>query len=388
MNCSKCGKELPEDSIFCCWCGKKQISTSKKAKKRANGQGTVRKKAGNRTKPWEAMRAGVFIGTYATRYEAERALARLSDTPISDSINLTFAQIYKKWQPTHSRKLTPDGIAGYEFAYKHCEALYGRIFRKLRTSDFQDVINQMETDGLSKSSCGKVVQLFGQLSKWAIQEEICNTNYAKFVAVSDTPSKAKQPFSPQQIKKLQQSDDPAAMIAMILLATGCRPNELFKVPLENCKNDYFISGSKTAAGKNRIIPISQFGLASYHLLCNRARENGGSLLLDGYDGNKEYRNFVARDWKPLMEKIGAVGMTPYNCRHTYATLAVKAGVKPELLQKILGHADYNTTVGVYTHLGLNEILEESKKVSVLDTFWTKEKAVKKRASKSSENKQK
>lgn len=89
-----------------------------------------------------------------------------------------------------------------------------------------------------------------------------------------------------------------------------------------------------------------------------------------------------------MEKINAVGMTPYNCRHTYATLAVKAGVKPELLQKILGHADYNTTIGVYTHLGLSEILDESKKVSVLDTFWTQEKAVKKRVSKSSENKEK
>ena len=371
MNCIKCGRGLPDDSVFCCWCGKKQIATSKKAKKRTNGQGTVRKKAGNRAKPWEAMRAGVFIGTYATRYEAERALSKLADTPISESINLTFEQIYNRWKPTHSRKLTSDGIAGYEFAYKHCEQLHGRIFRKLRTSDFQDVINQMETDGLSKSSCGKVVQLFGQLSKWAIQEEICNTNYAKYVAVSDTPQKTKQPFSLQQINKIVASDDPAATIALILLATGCRPNELFKASLENCENDYFVSGSKTDAGRNRIIPISGFGLDAYRLLRTRALENGGRLLIDGYAGNKEYRNFVSRDWKPLMEKIDAAGMTPYNCRHTYTTLAVKAGVRPEMLQKILGHADYNTTVGVYTHLGLTEILDESKKVAVLDTFWTK-----------------
>lgn len=65
-----------------------------------------------------------------------------------------------------------------------------------------------------------------------------------------------------------------------------------------------------------------------------------------------------------MEECGISGMTPYNCRHTFTTMAVQSGVRPEILKKILGHADYSTTIDFYTHLDLNDILLEGKKVSV------------------------
>ena len=71
-----------------------------------------------------------------------------------------------------------------------------------------------------------------------------------------------------------------------------------------------------------------------------------------------------------MAELKIEGMTPYNCRHTYATMAVQSGVKPELLQKILGHAEYSTTVDVYTHLGLNEIVAAGTSVAVTDTLQT------------------
>lgn len=66
-------------------------------------------------------------------------------------------------------------------------------------------------------------------------------------------------------------------------------------------------------------------------------------------------------------------MSPYSCRHTDATLAVQSGLKPEILQKILGHADYNTTVGVYAHLDKEEILAEAAKFTVTDTLQAQEK---------------
>lgn len=41
-NCIKCGRDLPEGAVFCCWCGRKQIR-EKKRRTRANGQGCVSK---------------------------------------------------------------------------------------------------------------------------------------------------------------------------------------------------------------------------------------------------------------------------------------------------------------------------------------------------------
>lgn len=362
MECVKCGVTLVDGAVYCHMCGKKQAPAPRKKKKRSNGMGSVTKKAGNRSKPWEAQKAGVYIGCYATKAEAEQAIARLADTKIMDSFNLTFKQIYEKWKPEHRRDISAKGMEGYENAYKHCTDLYDRIFRKLRTGDFQAVILGMEDKGLSAASCNKVVQLFGQLSKWAIREEICHTNYAQFVTICAKQKSTKTPFTAEQIRAIQSAKSPAADIALILLATGCRPNELFSATVENCHEGYFISGSKTEAGKNRVIPVSAIGMEAYKKVLSRAQ--GRALLIDGYEGNHTYPNFAKRDWRQLMDECGMSGTTPYNCRHTYTTLAVQSGVKPEILQKILGHADYSTTVGVYTHLGIADILNESRKVSV------------------------
>lgn len=372
MECIKCKKSIPEDALFCPYCGKKQAAARKKKKKRANGMGTVIKKAGGRSKPWEAQKGGVYIGCYETKFEAEQALAALVDVRMSETFNMTFQQVYEKWKPEHERTVTDKGMEGYRIAYGHCSTLYNRVFRKLRASDFQSVIIDMEQNNFSKSSCEKVMQLFGQLSKWAIREEICHTNYAQFVTVTAQQKSAKAPFTSEQIKSIQKSISPAADIALVLLATGCRPNELFIATIENCYDDYFISGSKTKAGRNRVIPVGEIGKRSYNKLIESAKLNKGILLIDGYSGNKIYKNFAKRDWKDLMTECGIQNMTPYACRHTYTTLAVQSGVRPEILQKILGHADYSTTIDVYTHLGVSDILEEIKKITVADTLQTQE----------------
>lgn len=384
MNCIKCKKGIPPDALYCPYCGKKQ-EAQRKRRKRANGMGTVYKHSGHRSKPWEAQKAGAHIGYFATKFEAEQALSRIADIPVSDSLNLTFSQVYDRWKPTHSRTLTESGVSGYEFAYSHCGPLYNSVFRKLRTSDFQSIINQMELDGLSKSSCGKVVQLFSQLSQWAIQEEICHTNYAKYLTVTAPQKSTKAVFTEAQISAIQASTSTAAPIALLLLSTGCRPNELFSALVENCAPDYFISGSKTEAGKNRVIPVSPLGKQAYACLLEAARASSGPRLIDGYNGNREYRNFVKRDWKRLMEEISAQDMTPYNCRHTYATYAVKSGMKPEILKQIMGHAAYTTTIDFYTHTNTAELIQESQKLAVTVTLQSHEIHPEKTPSKSSKN---
>lgn len=354
---------MPSGAKFCPECGKKQIQ-QRKYHKRPNGTGTVYKMPGNRSKPWAARRNGIYIGAWATRKEAQKALERLTDATVTDKYNMTFAQVYESWKPAHERTVSKGQMDCYTAAYKACPELHDQQFRKLRKSDFQAVIIKLEESGKSKSSCEKVLQLFGQLSKWALDEEIIQTNHAKNVQTVAKQLGTKKPFTVAQIQAIQNSKSEAAKVAILLIATGCRPNELFKVPLSMCYKDYFIGGSKTEAGKNRVIPVAPLGQDVYRAMLSKARENGGTKLIDGYEGNHDHANYAKREFKQLMDEIGAEKMTPYNCRHTFTTLAAKSGISPQLLRRMLGHASVVTTDKIYTHIEGGELVDAVKAFKV------------------------
>lgn len=384
--CIKCKKDLPEGALYCPACGKKQERTPRKHKKRANGTGNISVLPGNRAKKYMARRNGELIGTYTTYAEAQKALDRLTDVDVNDKYNMTFAQVYAAWAPEHSREMQ-SGMGNYTASYKNCKELHDCKFRNLRKSDYMSVIIRLEQAGKSKSTCEKMIQLFGQLSKWAMDEGIVQQNHAQNVRTTAQQLSTKKPFTPAEIQRIAESSLPAAQIALILIATGCRPNELFKVPLSRCFSGHFVGGSKSEAGRDRIIAVSPIGQSAYTALRQAAIQSGGIRLIDGYSGNRDAANFAKRDFKALMVEIGAIAMTPYNCRHTFITLAVKSGVAPALLRRMVGHADISTTDKNYTHLDPSDILGAAQmvdaRITVCNKSATQSTAQKESTSKSS-----
>ena len=112
----------------------------------------------------------------------------------------------------------------------------------------------------------------------------------------------------------------------------------------------------------RVIGVTSDGIDAYRELLQAARASGGSRLIDGYNGNRNYVNFQKRDFKELMEEIGCLDMTPYNCRHTFSTRAVRAGITPQILSRMMGHSDIKTADKHYTHLDAEDILREIQKI--------------------------
>ena len=314
MNCVKCGSALPDGALFCPACGKRQSKQSRRAIKRPNGSGTVYKLQGRRSRPWVAAKSRVIIGYYQTRKDALEALERLAGKDLTERYNMTFREVFEAWKEEHYKEIGPRGVESYNRAFDVFQPLHDARFRSLRTADFQAVMDKYADK--SHSTCSKYKQLVTQMSAWAIREEIATTNFAKFIHLPENVKKEKEIFS-------------------------------------DYHETYVIGGEKTAAGRNRAIPIRPEGRAYFAYFAARAK---GTLLLSGYTGQQVPANFRRRDYYPLLEQLKIERKTPHATRHTYASWARRSGMATDILQKILGHADYSTTANIYVHADISELI--------------------------------
>ena len=371
MECIKCKKEIPDGAPYCCWCGKQQQAPQRKALKRANGTGTVYKLQGRRTRPWVAAKGKTIIGYYDKKTSALEALARLQGRSIDEIYNWTFKQVYEAWKDEHFRDIGAKGIESYERAYDVFEPLHGRKFRELRTADYQIVIDKYSDK--SHSLLSKFKQLATQMSQWGIRQELITTNFASFIKLPENVKKEKEIFSEEDIQKLEADGSQTAKLALMMVYTGMRIGELFGLRTENVHETYVIGGEKTEAGRNRIIPIRSEGRKYFAEFKQHAK---GDLLISGYSGQKVIANFRNRDFYPLLERLGISKKTPHATRHTFASWAVANNIKPELLQKMLGHADYSTTANIYEHFDIDQLVNAID-VPVANALLTNQKSSKK-----------
>ena len=351
MNCRKCKVDIPDESKFCLFCGAKQVQEKRKALKRANGTGTVYKLQGRRKRPWVASKNKTIIGYYETKTAALEALNRLTGRSLDERYNMVFADVFEAWKLEHYKELTKSGRTQYDISFQIFSPLHKKKFRELRTADFQAVIDPHMKK--THSTVSKYKQLITQMSKWAIREELITTNFAAFVKLPENVKKEKEIFSDTDIEKLEANGSETAKIILMLIYTGMRIGELFSLPLEDYHETYVVGGEKTDAGRNRVIPIRPEGRGYFSYFATQAT---GTMLLSGFTGDKVVANFRRRNYYPLLDKLGIDRKSPHATRHTYASRARKAGMPPEILQKILGHADYNTTANIYVHTDLDELI--------------------------------
>lgn len=362
MNCIKCNKPLPEGALFCPICGKKQVQEKRKTLKRPNGSGTVYKLSGRRKRPWVAAKARTIIGYYEKRSEAVETLERLAGVDVTERYNMTFAEVFKEWSAEHYKTIGEKSKASYDRSYDVFNPLHDSQFRKLRTRDYQDITDKHNDK--SYSTRAKLKNLLMQMYAWAMREEICTTNFAEFVNIGGKTKTEKPIFTQEEIKKIEADQAESAKIVVMLLSTGMRIGELFGALLKNYHGTYVIGGEKTEAGKNRVIPIRAEGREAFKYFADKAK---GDLLLSGHDGQHDADNFRKREYYPLLERLGIDRKPPHTTRHTYASRAVKEGLAPELLQKILGHTDYAVTANIYTHIDTDTLV---KAVDVTNTLLT------------------
>lgn len=92
--------------------------------------------------------------------------------------------------------------------------------------------------------------------------------------------------------------------------------------------------------------------------------NNNYILCDKL-GNIIDEKKPGRNLKSILKKLEIEPMKFHALRHTYATRLFEAGVPPKTVQHLMGHADIQTTMNIYTHVMKNEKLEAVDKINKL-----------------------
>jgi len=74
------------------------------------------------------------------------------------------------------------------------------------------------------------------------------------------------------------------------------------------------------------------------------------LIFSHYDGSPLLPNSVTHAWIKLVRRCGLHGIRFHDARHTHASLLLKQGVHPKIVQERLGHGSIQITLDTYSHV--------------------------------------
>jgi integrase len=96
-----------------------------------------------------------------------------------------------------------------------------------------------------------------------------------------------------------------------------------------------------------LFPFAIYCFGQSVQLTSRAEND---LVFSHWDGSPLSPHTVTHAWIKLVRKCGLNGIRLHDARHTHATLMLKQGVHPKIVQERLGHSTISTTVDTYSHV--------------------------------------
>lgn len=264
---------------------------------------------------------------------------------------------------------------------KHITAHIGDLrLKSIKPLQCQEILNKQQ--GKSKSHIKKLHQELVFIFEKAKENHLILENPADHLIRPEGYQGKRRSITDIERKHLLAvcENNPVYNLFLLMLYAGCRPGEAAIVQGTDLikKNGVYllhIRGTKTE-NSDRYVPVvpellpilidlDPFQLASPNHAGRQHSESSYKRLVDHLRrdmnismGCKTYRNKLVPPL-PLTEDF-----VPYMLRHTFCTDLQKKGVDIRAAQKLMGHADIQTTANIYTHQDEDTLMQAAKQMGV------------------------
>lgn len=364
MLCPRCAREIPDDSVFCCYCSRTIIRQPlSRVHQRPNGTGTAFQRRGQKT--WTAqytIPTGWYLDENGKRhrkvktkggFKTKAAALNYIETLRSESekkLAPPLSEYWKLYSEGDLLKLGPDKITAYKGAWKKMQSI---AYRRIDTLTVKELQACVDEKAKTYYPAKDMRDLLKKLFKIGAAEKFVDKDLPTFISLPDLEEGEQTPFTVEEQKALwasYESGNRDAAIPLIMIYTGMMTGEMEKLELSMIHWD-----------ENLIVGVS---------LKTKVRKKSPvffpddikPLLADLYAGQEgriftRHKTDIYKRYYAALKKAGVRKLVPYSCRHTTATrLAIDEKIAPQTIKKVMR---WSTTkmLDRYAHPDYQDALE-------------------------------
>jgi len=294
------------------------------------------------------------------------------DVTIDDRVSTLAA----KYLEIAKRKTATSTVEGYEteLRLRILPTFQNKKVRDITTSQADDWISSLESEGVSTYSINNARKIAIQLFNYALKLNLVNRNPFKYSEKVKHEQRDKHPLSAPEINIFltESAEDKYAALFMLLVTTGMRVGEAQALTWDDINfsmkqiviNKTYSSGelkksAKTEKGNRKITIGEELSKALMTHLVNQqeiranlgSAYNNNNLVFPNSIGNYEsLGNIRTRHFDPIIKKSLLNNKTTiHDLRHTFASINLMEGVPVLVVSNHLGHANPSITLDIYSH---------------------------------------
>lgn len=328
--------------------------------------------------------------------------------------NMTVMELVEKYLSTRTG-MRPNTLTNYKFVKNLLvkEEFSQWKIGEVKTSDAKLFLIKLQNDGRRHSSIKSVRGVLRPAFQMAVDDDCLNKNPFAFALVGVVVNDAvtREAITKKQMNSFLKfiHDDNCYCkyyeVVYILFHTGLRISEFCGLTLKDIdlKNQtinvdhqlqrtsnmkYVIEKTKTNAG-TRVLPMNDDVAKCFQTIIEEREVPKVEKMVDGYSGflflDEDGMPLVAMHWEHrlnhMVKRYNEIfreqmpNITPHVCRHTYCSIQARAGMYPKTLQYLMGHSDISVTMNTYTHLGLEDAVDEMNRMQQLESARKEQEAL-------------